>query len=377
MERFVIPAWLAETTLFGLPLAGMLWALLVAAAAWLLMTAALRLGVTRARRLADRTPNRLDDVIVDVLAGTSRALVAVTAVLIGLGMLDLPDRWHARVGQLWFVTVALQLGLWLQRALRVGLAHYQSRHAQGSANPQAGAAGTLMAWGVGTLLWTVVALAILANLGVNITAFVASLGVGGIAVALAVQNILGDLFASVAIAVDKPFEVGDFIVTGSVVGSVERIGLKTTRIRALSGEQVVVSNTELLKQTINNYKRLQRRRIVFTFGVTQDTEADRLAAIPPAVRRLVEASERLQFDRAHFKGFGESSLDFEVVYIVRDADFNVYMDEQQRINLGLVRALREMGVGFARPVRVLQAPAAAAAALSAPAREAAAAARGC
>ena len=165
-----------------------------------------------------------------------------------------------------------------------------------------------------------------------------------------VQDEDGD---NVAIAVDKPFEVGDFIVFGSVAGTVETVGVKTTRIRALGGEQVVMSNTELLKQTVSNYKRLRERRIVFGFGVTYATSPDQAAAIPEMVKRIVEESGKLRFDRAHLKAFGESSLDYEVVYIVLDPDFGLYMNEQQRINLSLMRELDAMGVGFAFPTRTV------------------------
>lgn len=217
----------------------------------------------------------------------------------------------------------------------------------------------LISWGLRLLLWSVVLLAMLSNMGVNITAFVASLGVGGIAVALAAQTVLGDLFASVSIAMDKPFEVGDFVVFGGVAGTIEYVGIKTTRIRSLGGEQLVMSNTGLLKQTVSNYKRLRERRIVFSFGVTYDTTAEQAGEIPQIVKRVVEASDRLRFDRAHFKAFGDSSLDYEVVYIVKDPGYGVYMDEQQRINLALMRELAAINVGFAFPTRtvhVVQAP---------------------
>tara|TARA_B100001105_G_scaffold86671_1_gene68729 strand:- start:1514 stop:2662 length:1149 start_codon:yes stop_codon:yes gene_type:complete len=342
------------TLLLGIPLSQWLWGLLVACVAYLLLTLLLRVAVGRAAHLAQRTTTRIDDFLVNVLAGTNRWLILLAAVLIGLGAVELPDRWHSRVEHLWFLALALQMGLWMNRAVQAGLAAYHQRHTAGSANPQqVSAAGTLMAWGLTTVVWAVVLLSILANLGVNITAFVASLGVGGIAIALAVQNILGDLFASVSIAVDKPFEVGDFIVIGSTAGTVEHIGLKTTRIRSLQGEQIVVSNTELLKQTINNYKRLLTRRIVFTFGITYDASPEQAAQVPEVVQRIVQASERLKFDRAHFKAFGESSLDYEVVYIVQDPSFNVYMDEQQRINLALMRELAAIGVQFAFPTRTV------------------------
>lgn len=346
--------WFSGTRLLGIPLSNLLWGLVVSCLAYLIITAVLRFAVSRAGRIAQHTTTRIDDFLVSVLAGTNRFLILLASVLIGVGVLDLPERWHNRVEHLWFLALAVQMGLWMNRAVQAGLAAYHEKHTAGSANPQqVSAAGTLMAWGASTLVWAVVLLSILANLGVNITAFVASLGVGGIAIALAVQNILGDLFASVSIAVDKPFEVGDFVVIGSIAGTVERIGLKTTRIRSLQGEQIVMSNTELLKQTINNYKRLQTRRIVFGFGVTYDTTPEQAEQVSAIVKSVVSASERVKFDRAHFKGFGESSLDYEVVYIVQDAAFNTYMDEQQRINLGLMRELAAIGVQFAFPTRTV------------------------
>lgn len=346
--------WFGSTRLAGVPLSNLLWGLLVACIAYLVLTTALRFAVSRAGKVAQHTTTHIDDFLVDVLAGTNRWLILVASVLIGVGVLDLPERWHSRVEHLWFLALAVQMGLWMNRAVQAGLAAYHRRHTAASANPQqVSAAGTLMAWGATTLVWAVVLLSILANLGVNITAFVASLGVGGIAIALAVQNILGDLFASVSIAVDKPFEVGDFIVIGSTAGTVERIGLKTTRIRSLQGEQIVMSNTDLLKQTISNFRMLERRRIVFTFGVAYDTTPEQAEAIPGVVRKLIEAQPQLRFDRAHFKAFGASSLDYEVVYIVEDPAFNVYMDLQQSINLGLLREFKAMGVEFAFPTRTV------------------------
>ena len=199
------------------------------------MRIALHFSVGRLTKIAERTTNRVDDTVVEVLGGSNRWLMLLAALLIGLGMLDLDDRWNARVGQLWFVAVALQLGLWLTRAISIGLRRYQERHSSGGMM-QAGAYATLMSWALRTVLRAVVLLAVLSNVGVNITAFVASLGAGGIAVALAVQNILGDLFASLSIAVDKPFEVGDFIGIDSFVGTVQFIGLKSTRISSLNGE---------------------------------------------------------------------------------------------------------------------------------------------
>ncbi len=351
--------WIQESTFLGMPVTSLVVAAAVALIVYLVLTIALRVALARLRRLAAHTSTGADDVIVQVLGAANRWLIALVAFLVGVGMLDLPERWADRVSQLWFVAVALQLGLWANSAVAIALRRHAERQAA-AGSPQASAAAMLISWGVRLLLWSVVLLAMLSNMGVNITAFVASLGVGGIAVALAAQTVLGDLFASVSIAMDKPFEVGDFVVFGSVAGTIEYVGIKTTRIRSLGGEQLVMSNTELLKQTVSNYKRLRERRIVFKFGVTYDTTAEQAAAIPGIVKKLVEASDRLRFDRAHFKAFGDSSLDYEVVYIVKDPAFGVYMDEQQRINLALMQELAAINVGFAFPTRtvhVVQAPA--------------------
>lgn len=328
-------------------------ALLAALVSYLCMSVALRVVLRRVSAMAARTSNRADDTLVEVLSGTQPWLMAAAALLSGAGLLDLPARWDARISQLWFVVLALQLGLWFNLAVTIGLRRHAERQQAAGTGVPAGAAATLLSWGLRVLLWTVVLLAVLSNVGINITAFIASLGVGGVAIALAAQNILGDLFASVAIALDKPFEVGDFIVLGAVAGTVELVGVKTTRIRSLGGEQIVMSNTELLKQTVSNYKRLLERRIVFGFGVTYDTTPEQAEAIPALVREVVAASMKLRFDRAHFKAFGESSLDYEVVYFVLDPDYLAYMDQQQRINLGLMRELAKLGVEFAFPTRMV------------------------
>ncbi len=304
MDQHSLFAWAGTTTVAGVSVASLAIGIVAAVLAYLAMSFALRVALSRLARMAERTTNHADDMLAEVLAGTSRSLIAVVALLVGVGMLDLPDRWSGRVGQLWFIALALQIALWANRCVSIGLRRHALKHAATPSAPVS-AAATLVSWGLRTLLWAIVLLAMLSNLGVNITAFVASLGVGGIAVALAAQNILGDLFASVAIATDKPFEVGDFIVLGSVAGTVELVGVKTTRIRSIGGEQIVMSNP------------------------------------------------RLRFDRAHFKSFGDSSLDYEVVYIVLDPGYGVYMDEQQRINLALMRELGERGIGFAFPTRTL------------------------
>lgn len=203
-------------------------------------------------------------------------------------------------------------------------------------------------------LWIVLILVSLENLGVNMTTLIASLGVGGIAIGLAMQRVVGDLIASLAIVLDRPFTHGDYIAFDTVSGTVEKIGLKTTRIRSLSGEELVVPNTDLIQGRIHNYRTLAERRIVFAFGVTFDTAPDKLEAIPAMVRDIISQEEFVRFDRAHFKSVGSSCFEFEVVYYVTTSDYLTYMNVQQSINLNLVRRFAVDSIEFAFPTQTIQ-----------------------
>ncbi len=296
---------------------------------------------------ACRTETRVDDIVAEILTATKPAFLVVMALYLGALYLALPDKTVRIVDGVALVALLLQVGVWGQRGIALALRLKKETDVAG--------ATTLSVLGfVGRIvLWSVVLLMILDNLGVNITALVASLGIGGIAVALAVQNILGDIFASLSIALDRPFAIGDFIVVGDVLGTVEYIGLKTTRIRSLSGEQIVFSNADLLKSRIRNYKRMTERRVAFGFGVVYRTSYDRLERIPAMVREAIAAQPRTRFDRAHFKEYGDSALAFEAVYYVLDPDYNVYMDTQQAVNLALFRRFQDEGIEFAYPTRTV------------------------
>jgi small-conductance mechanosensitive channel len=198
-------------------------------------------------------------------------------------------------------------------------------------------------------LWLLFLLMALENLGVNVTALVTGLGIGGVAVALALQNVLGDLLASLSIVLDKPFVIGDAITVDTLTGTVESIGLKTTRLRAVSGEQLIFANADLLKSRIHNWKRMAERRCVLAFGVPLDTPPAALAALPATLRRLIEAQDLVRFDRAHFKGIGGaggSTLDFEAVCWVLSADYGLFMDRQQAIHLAVLGALADAGISL-------------------------------
>jgi small-conductance mechanosensitive channel len=264
----------------------------------------------------------------------------------------LPGRIDRCVNVIAVGALLLQVALWINILVDRWVARQIDR--RGGTDGDAVTVLHLLGFSVRVVVWTLVLLSILKHLNFDINALVTGLGIGGVAVALAVQNVLGDLFASLAIVLDKPFVIGDFIVVGDCLGSVEHIGLKTTRLRSLGGELIVYSNAELLKGRVHNYKQMVRRRVVFTLGVTYQTSAEKLETIPVIVREAVESQQHTQFDRAHFKEYGAFSLVFEAVYFVVSADFNVYMDIQQAINLHILRRFAKQGIEFAYPTTTVQ-----------------------
>lgn len=194
---------------------------------------------------------------------------------------------------------------------------------------------------------------LLDNLGFKISTLLAGLGIGGVAVALAGQTILKDLFSYFSILFDKPFKLGDFIVVGEFMGTVEHIGIKTTRIRSLGGEQLIFSNTDLTDSRVRNYKEMRERRVVFRIGVIYQTAAASLKEIPGIVKKIIEDEKEARFDRTHFCSYGDYSLNFEIVYYVLDRDYNKYMDVHQRINLQIFEEFKKKGIEFAYPTQTL------------------------
>jgi len=204
----------------------------------------------------------------------------------------------------------------------------------------------VIVWGAGITF-------LLDNLGFKISAVVAGLGIGGIAVALAAQTILGDLFSYFVIFFDRPFEVGDFIIVGDFMGSIEYIGIKTTRVRSLGGEQLVFSNTDLTNSRIRNYKRMEKRRVLFSLGVVYQTPTEQIKEIPGIIKQAVESIDNAVFDRAHFSSYGDFSLNFEIVYYVMSGDYNKYMDIQQEINFHIKEEFDKRKIEFAYPTQTL------------------------
>lgn len=204
-----------------------------------------------------------------------------------------------------------------------------------------------------TVIWAIGVAFLLDNLGFKVSAVVAGLGIGGIAVALAAQAVLGDLFSYFTIFFDRPFEIGDFIIIGDFKGTIEHVGIKSTRIRSLGGEQLVFSNTDLTNSRIRNYKRMEKRRVVFSLGVTYQTSLENIKLIPDIIKESIENTKETVFDRAHFSSYGDFSLVFEVVYYVLSSDYNIYMDIQQEINFSIMKKFKEHGIEFAYPTQTL------------------------
>jgi small-conductance mechanosensitive channel len=287
------------------------------------------------------------DVLRHTLARTSNLAVLATSLLVGVSVLDLPPPWDVRVGHLWFITLGAQIALWLHRAVGVTARRYFRVHGKNKENEQVTVAHTLMIWALQWSVWTVFLLAMLSNLGINVSTFVASLGIGGVAVALAVQNILGDLFASVSIATDKPFEVGDSISVSDFSGTIEHVGLKTTRIRANSGEQIVIANAELLKKTVHNFKRMTSRRMQFTLRINPATPPELAAKVPPQLSAIIEAQDKVALDHVSLSALGQDYIEYDIVYNLQDPDYQLSLRTQQQVLLEAMRLCRDLGISTA------------------------------
>ena len=203
------------------------------------------------------------------------------------------------------------------------------------------------------IIWGIAIVFFLDNMGFKISAVIAGLGIGGVAIALAAQAVLGDLFSYFAIIFDRPFEAGDFIIIGEYLGTIEHIGIKTTRIRSLGGEQLVFSNTDLTNSRVRNYKRMQKRRVLFKLGVTYQTSSQQLESIPKIIEKIIKSVKNTVFDRAHFSSYGDFNLIFEIVYYVMSADYNKYMDIQQEINYAIKKEFESHAIEFAYPTQTL------------------------
>jgi small-conductance mechanosensitive channel len=306
----------------------------------------------RVAAVVGRTSTRFDDLALELARRTRIYFLFAIALVIAVRFVELPSRIAGLLDKLVALVVLLQAARWATGAI----GFYVARHVEkrrGTSDAANLWAARMLGFAANVAVWAVILVALLDNLGFDVTTLVTGLGIGGIAIALAVQNVLSDVFAAMAIVLDKPFVVGDFIVVDNFAGSVEQIGLKTTRLRSLSGEQIIFSNNELLKGRIRNYKRLYERRNVFSTDVTYDTPTNVVQRIPSMIREIVETQAPVRFDRSHLSAYTESGLRFETVYYVLDPDYNKHMDIQQVIFLTLLERFRSEGIDIALPTRVV------------------------
>lgn len=318
-------------------------------ALWAMLRIIIPLLLRRMAIVAQHTPIAVDDALISFLQKIPRGVLSLLSLLIAMSILQLPHTIQIIV-HAGILSIGVYIGISLSQqmiefALLTHMSQLRSRE-EASLPAILRITILLVLWGFGILL-------ILSNLGINIVSLVTGLGIGGIAVALAVQSILSDMFSSFALYLDKPFHEGDFIIVGQHMGVVKKIGLKTTRIQALQGEEIVISNQELTSTRIQNFKRMDERRVQFRFGVTYDATPEQLRFVTMTVRDIIEGKKTARFDRAHFASFGDSSLDFEVVYYIQSREYNDYMDLQQEINLAIYEQLQAGGLLFAFPTRTV------------------------
>jgi small-conductance mechanosensitive channel len=306
----------------------------------------------RVSKIAEKSTNQVDNYFVDLIVKIKRITLLTISIYVSSTMLNLPESAVTFLKVAALTVFLLQVGFWLNATINYTI----KRRLNQQGKTDAAQATTLGALGAvaKVVLWVVLAVMALDNIpGVEVGTLIAGLGIGGIAIGLAVQNVLGDLLASLSIILDRPFVIGDTILVGDLMGTVEHIGVKSTRMRSLSGEQLIFSNADLLASRIRNYQRMERRRIVMPLGVTYQTSHEQLSAIPELLKSIIDPLEGITFDRAHFKSYGDFALMFEVVYWIENSDYVFYMNQQQAINLAIFQAFESRNIQFAYPTQTV------------------------
>ncbi len=301
------------------------------------------------KNLHKKTKTTLDDYIIIFLSNIKTPTLFIISVNVGLTRLNLSSKITHIAGILLIFTLIIQVGILLNQAIKIFVPIYM-----GEDDPAKTSAIELITVICQSVLWVLIAILILDTSGVNITALVTGLGIGGVAVALAVRNILGDLLSSFSIILDKPFKVGDFISVNDLMGNVKKIGIKTTRIKAVGGEEIIFSNEDILKSRIKNVKKLKERTIVFNIGVTYETSYENLTKVSKIIEEAIKKEEpNVRFSRCHFNSYESSYINFQTLYYIKSPDYLLYMDIQQRINLFIYKEFKKHKIEFAYPTRTI------------------------
>lgn len=316
----------------------------------LLITIFRRSALSRLKRWTESTHTRFDNFVVTSFSRFGIPVLHFVVIYLGLNYLHLSPKADRIIIIATTVAVTFMVIRFITTTLVLLIKSYFKRRYPDKPHTNEIGAISLI---INLLVWFIGLGFLFDNMGYDLTAIIAGLGIGGIAVALAAQNILGDLFNYFVIFLDRPFEVGDFIAVGDKSGTIEHIGVKTTRLKSLTGEQLIIANSDLTSSRIHNYKRMQLRRVEFTLGVTYETSAENLKAIPDLLKEIISEQELVQFDRAHFASYGDSALNFTIVYNVLTSEFNKHMDVKQTINLCIFEAFQKRGIEFAYPTQKL------------------------
>lgn len=310
--------------------------------------------LSRLQKLALRTKTDVDDMLIEVFKKIKPPFYFFVSLYFAVKILVVSDLIDKTIAFLFLIFIVWEVIQAISRVLDFSIRRFlQKNKEDGEDNQHAESTVKLMMVIIKVILWVVGLLLILSNLGINVTSLVAGMGIGGIAIALALQNVLSDLFSAFSIYIDKPFRVGDFIMIGNDKGEVEKIGLKTTRIRTLQGEQLIVSNQELTSARIQNFRRMQNRRVAFNLGVIYDTKPDKLEKIPHIIEEVVGQVKLAKFDRCHFIEYSDSALIFEVVFFIDNREMIDYLNARQEINLEIYRRFAKEKIEFAYPTQTI------------------------
>jgi len=309
--------------------------------------------IHKLKNLAKKTKTEFDDLLIKDINSLKWPFYVILSLVISLKFITIPPFFENAIDNILVIFIAYYTVKLLQNIFSFAANKIKQKRME----EENGAFDTniidILNKVVRGVLWAVAVIIVLSNFGYNVSALAAGLGIGGIAIAFGLQAILGDIFASFSIYFDKPFRVGDFIIIGEDLGTVKHIGIKTTRIQTLQGQELIISNRELTESRVNNYKKMEKRRIAFTFGIEYSTKQVQLKKIPGIVKDIFDNIKIADLDRAHFKEFGNFSLNFEVVYYVKTSDYGKYMDTQQEINLALKEKFEKEGIVFAFPTQTI------------------------
>jgi small-conductance mechanosensitive channel len=331
---------------------------LIAAVIFIALIVALKvfqvIVLARLQKLALRTKTDLDDMLIEVFKTIKPPFYFFISIYFAIKVLAVADIFNKTLLVLFLISIVFEIVQALSRVLDYVMRKYLNKNKEeGEDNQHADSVIKLLQVLVKVVLWVVGLVLILSNMGIDVTSLVAGMGIGGLAIALALQNVLSDLFAAFSIYIDKPFKAGDFIKLGTDSGTVEKIGMKTTRLKTLQGEQLIISNQELTNARVQNFRRMDNRRVSFKLGFTYDTSHKKLKAIPKMIEEIVAKVDLVEFNRCHFVEYADSALIFDIVIFISSKEMTDYLSAREKINLAIYEKFGKEKIEFAYPTQTI------------------------